>query len=297
MIMRPAAGKRIYMKIIIPAIVLFSMIAFQTGCSGGAANTANADTNANTAAVSPFAHITDPKAALAEGDRLLDNNQTEQAIEAYKQAVTLDPDFAEAHFKMGIAYALIESEMQQAGNTVETTSNTGKGGTVKTNSQKAFERAVEAYKKVIAANPKDDLAQFNLGRAYNKLNKDEEAEAAFKQAVKLKPDDTEYQTEYGSILIKLAQYREALAPLKKALELDPENSRASDLLEDAEAGTKRIDFVQRDDANTKRSNSNTAANANVAADSNSAPKPPNANTKPQREDPKEKKPERPSNKP
>lgn len=86
------------MKIIIPAIVLFSMIAFQTGCSGGAANTANADTNANTA-VSPFAHITDPK-AVAEGDRLLDNNQTEQAIEAHKQAVTLDPDFAEAHFKM-----------------------------------------------------------------------------------------------------------------------------------------------------------------------------------------------------
>lgn len=285
------------MKIIFPAIALISLIAFQIGCSGGAANTANADTNANTAKVSPFAHITDPNAALAEGDRLLDNNETEQAIEAYKQAVTLNPDFAEAHFKMGIAYALIESEMQQAGNTVETASNTGKGGTVKTNSQKAFEKAVEAYKKVIAANPKDDLAQFNLGRAYNKLNKDEEAETAFKQAVKLKPDDTEYQTEYGSILIKLAQYREALAPLKKALELDPENSRAADLLEDAEAGTKRIDFVQREDANTKRANSNTAANANVATDSNSAPKPPNANTKPQREEPKDKKPERPSNKP
>ncbi len=285
------------MKIIFPAIALISLIAFQIGCSGGAANTANADTNANSAKVSPFAHITDPNAALAEGDRLLDNNETEQAIEAYKQAVTLNPDFAEAHFKMGIAYALIESEMQQAGNTVETASNTGKGGTVKTNSQKAFEKAVEAYKKVIAANPKDDLAQFNLGRAYNKLNKDEEAETAFKQAVKLKPDDTEYQTEYGSILIKLAQYREALAPLKKALELDPENSRAADLLEDAEAGTKRIDFVQREDANTKRANSNTAANANVATDSNSAPKPPNANTKPQREEPKDKKPERPSNKP
>lgn len=285
------------MRNFFPAIILLSMLAVQFGCSGNASNTANADANANTAKVSPYAHITDPNAALAEGDQLLDNNRTEDAIEAYKQAVTLNPDFAEAYFKMGIAYALIESEMQRSGANIETSANAGKDKVVKTNSQKAFERAIEAYKKVIAANSKDDVAQFNLGRAYNKLNKDEEAETAFKQAVKLKPDDTEYQTEYGSILIKLAQYREALAPLKKALELDAENSRAADLLEDAEAGTKRVDFVQRDDSNTKRSNSNTAANANTASNSNTATKPSNSNTKVQRDEPREKKPERPSIKP
>ena len=47
---------------------------------------------------------------------------------------------------------------------------------VKPNSQKAFEKAVEAYKKWLAANPNDDVGWFNLGRAYAKLSKDEEAE-------------------------------------------------------------------------------------------------------------------------
>ena len=85
------------MKIIIPAIVLFSMIAFQTGCSGGAANTANADTNANTAAVSPFAHITDPKAALDEAAARLDAlGDDRDRITAAHAALTTDLDAATA---------------------------------------------------------------------------------------------------------------------------------------------------------------------------------------------------------
>ncbi len=277
--------------------VVFLMAAFaQFGCGGAGSNVAPADANANSAAVSEFAYITDPNAALAEGNRLLDNNQTEKAIEAYRRAVELNPDLAEAHFQLGIAYALIESEMQQSGANVEATANTGekKAGQPKPNSQKAFEKAVEAYKKLIAANAKDDVSQFNLGRAYNKLNKDEEAEDAFKNAVKLKPEDTEYQTEYGAILVKLAKYREALGPLKKAIEIDAENSRAANLLEDAEAGAKRIDFAQKDD--DKKPDSNTA-NANMAANSNSPVGSANSNTKTAKEEPKEKRPERPTPKP
>ncbi|MEQ1762887.1 MAG: tetratricopeptide repeat protein, partial [Pyrinomonadaceae bacterium] len=134
-----------------------------------------------------------------------------------------------------------------------------------TNSEKAFEKAVTAYKKQIDANGKDHVAYFNLGRAYNKLNEDEDAAKALKQAVELKPDDTEYQTELGSILVKLAQYREAISPLRKAIELDPENSRAIDLLEDAEAGRKRIDFVtDKKDANKANGNTNTNTSSNSA---------------------------------
>ncbi|MBK9436837.1 MAG: hypothetical protein IPN51_02420 [Chloracidobacterium sp.] len=48
---------------------------------------------------------------------------------------------------MGIAYALIESEMQRSGANIETSANAGKDKVVKTNSQKAFERAIEAYKR------------------------------------------------------------------------------------------------------------------------------------------------------
>ncbi len=113
---------------------------------------------------------------------------------------------------------------------------------VKTESDKAFENAVKAYKKILAKNPKDDVAQFNIGRSYNKLNEDKEAVKSLRQAVKFKPEDSEYQTELGAILVKLAQYQEAVNVLKKALKLDENNSQAEQLLEKAEAGRKRIDF-------------------------------------------------------
>ncbi len=288
------------MKYFFLAFVLLTAVAMQASCGGAGSNVANGEmnSNANAAPVSAFAHLTDPAAALAEGNRLLDDNQTEQAIEAFKRAVVLNPDLAEAHFQMGIAYALIESELEQSGVDVEPAIGPGekKAGQVKLNSQKAFEKAVEAYRKLIAANAKDDVAQFNLGRAYNKLNKDEQAEDAFKQAVKLKPEDTEYQTEYGSILIKLAKYREAIGPLKKALELDAENSRAANLLDDAEAGAKRIDFVQKSPDN-RNATANTNTNANMASNSNSSTKPANSATKPSKEEPRDKKPDRPANRP
>jgi len=285
-------------------MILAVSAAFSAGCTKKTAS--NTDANQTVAPVkeSPFAAITDPAAALAEGNRLLDDNQTELAIEAYKRAVELDADLAEAHFKLGIAYSLIEAEMVQAGvDTGGSNTDPKKAAQAKSNSQKEFEKAVTAYKKLLAANAKDDVAQFNLGRAYNKLNQDDSAEDAFRAAVKLRPSDTEYQTELGAILIKLAKYHEALGPLKKALELDAENLRAEKLLEDAEAGAKRIDFSQPD--NTKKSNSNSNSNmstdantmSNSATATNTSGKPANTSPTPKRDEPKDKKGDKPGSKP
>lgn len=230
--------------------------------------------NANVADDEPFANITDANAALAEGTRLLDEDQVDMAVAALKQAVKLNPDLAEAWFKLGIAYSLLEMAAHQSGDIVigEDTSK------VKPNSQKAFEKAVEAYKKWLDTNPGDDTAWFNLGRAYAKLLKDEEAEKAFRQAAKLKPGDADYLTELGGILIRLAKYREAIEPLTKAVEADPNNIRAQELLEDAEAGRQRLDYIAPNNSNRASSNSisNSSSNSNSLSNSNSAPR--NTNT-------------------
>lgn len=257
----------------IRVVVLSIFIAFLGACSSAVSDgsTAGQETPAL-----PASEFTDANAALAEGTKLLDTGDTDKAIEMLGRAVELNADLAEAYFKLGIAYALIETrDAAVVDEQVTPTPLPGekKPKVAKTNSEKAFEKAVAAYKKQIDANESDDLAYFNLGRAYNKLNEDEEAEKAFKQAVKLKPEDTEYQTDLGAILVKLAQYREAISPLKKALELDPENSRAINLLEDAEAGRKRVDFVT--DKKDSKANSNTNSNSN----SNTGEQPP-ADTKP-----------------
>lgn len=278
-------------------VILAAFAAAGAGCARRAANVdETANTNTDTVTESQFANITDANVALAEGNRLLDENQTEQAIGALKQAVKLNPDLPEPHFKLGIAYALLELQYQQNG----TVDPDNPDARAKSRSQKAFEKAVETYKKWLAATPKDDMAHFNLARTYNKLDKLDEAEKEFRQAVKIKPDDADYQTELGAILIKLAQYHEAIIPLKKALELDATNERAASLLEDAEAGRQRLDYVApKKDANSSNSNVNANANSNANtsmgsnSNSNSAPKPkptPANTPKPKKDDAVDKRP-------
>ncbi|MDQ3798296.1 MAG: tetratricopeptide repeat protein [Acidobacteriota bacterium] len=263
------------MKVFLTIVFLSALAVFQAGCSGVSSNS-NADLTTNTNAATPAVEnspaaeaavtenkqpevvptFTDAGEALASGNKYLDENKTENAIEALKQAVKLNPDLADAHFQLGIAYSLKEKEdelLQR--DTEEATatptpapkrakkgSSTKETATILTNSDKAFENAAKAYEKIIKKEPKNDAAFFNLGRAYNKINLDREAEKALRQAVKLKPEDGEYQTELGKILIKLANYDEAVIVLKKAVELDETNTQAIDSLEKAEAGKKRTNF-------------------------------------------------------
>ncbi|HEX6279768.1 MAG TPA: tetratricopeptide repeat protein [Pyrinomonadaceae bacterium] len=247
---------------------------FLAGCSSAPGD------NTNLAEATPAlsaAEFTDANAALAEGTKLLDQGDTDRAIEMLNRAVELNPDLADAYFQLGIAYSLIETRdaaIVEEQITPTPTPGEKKPRVATTASEKAFEKAVEAYKKRIDANAEDHLAYYNLGRAYNKLNEDEDAAKALKQAVKLNPEDTEYQTELGAILVKLAQYREAISPLRKAIELDPENSRAIDLLADAEAGRKRIDFVTENKNANRSTNTNTDSNSNTAT----SPQPSNSNS-------------------
>lgn len=279
------------MKIIFLFIALLLTALFLGSCSGGgsspdgnAVQVENGDTSLPRAEIpTEFVNATD---ALAEGKRLFDAGETEKAIDVLLQAVKIDPDLAEAYFNLGVAYDLVEAEDQTVDQTSEpvTESRSKKPAEKKKNSDKAFESAVTAYKKLIAKNKEDDVAHFYLGLTYNKLNEDEDAAKSLKEAVELKPDNTEYQTELGAIYIKLAKYHEAVAALKKALELDAGNIDAEELLEKAEAGRKRIDFAppkkdeKKPGSSDANSNTNSSTGSNTkppsGSDTNKPPKPP-----------------------
>ncbi len=212
----------------------------------------NQNANAKTADDEEVPKFDDAEKALKKGEEYLENNKTDKAIDALKQAVELDNDLADAHFRLGIAYSLAESEDDKeveaepvvAEEEQPKKKTKDKSKTKKRNSEIAFENAVKAYKKFIAKNPKDAKAYYNLGRAYNKLgsDNDDEARKALEKAVKLDEENSLYRTELGSILIELAKYPEAIRELNKAIELDEDNLQAEDLLEEAKDGKKRTDF-------------------------------------------------------
>lgn len=250
------------------SLILTAFLFLQLNCSGSDSNqNANAQTPAPITETTPAAAkveatplpaFTDAETAFAEGNKLFDANDIETAIEAYEQAVALNPDFGEAYFKLGISYAILEKLEENeplAAKIEEEPTPTPKPKSkskkdeqaVRTKkSEKAFENAVKVYKKFLAKNSKDDVAHFFLGRSYDKLNEDKDALKSLREAVKLKSDNSEYQTELGKILMKLAQYDEAVRALKKAIELDENNILAEELLENAEDGRRRIEFAKKE---------------------------------------------------
>src|SRR2546423_12558305 len=103
------------MKQVFLYFVLILIVSTSSGCWQKNASPSDESNAAVVAAEDQFANITDANEALAEGDRLMDENQTEMAIAAYRQAVKLNPDFAEAYFKLGVAYSLLERQIEQSG--------------------------------------------------------------------------------------------------------------------------------------------------------------------------------------
>jgi Flp pilus assembly protein TadD len=159
------------------------------------------------------------KALLEKGKELYRDDQDNEAVAAFEQAVKLDPELAEAHFRLALSYEAV-----------------GKSE----NAESEYKKSVEAYKKHLDANPDDAEAHYNLGQSYANLANYSEAIREYRQATKLKEDDPDIYYDLGVAHTKLAQYDQAAAAFTKSLEIDPEYYRAQDALTEAREGIKRI---------------------------------------------------------
>jgi len=227
-------------------VALFVFTPLLAGCNRKAA-----DPNANASATPggsaeqqgvAVAPSDDARALFDRGLAAYKADRDEEAIEDFKQAVQLSPDFAEAHYRLGLAYNATKQTEE---------------------ADKAFAEAIKAYEKITKQEPKNSDAYYFLGLCYEKLGKYDEAVKALKEAVKNSPEENDDKYfELASAHFHIAQYDESVRALNKTLEINPDHYPAQELLEQARNGAQRLDeFRKRQEQLRKQQNANANANA------------------------------------
>lgn len=101
----------------------------------------------------------DPGVWTKRGLELSNAGNYQEAVEAYRRAIKLKSDHAEAHFRLGDAYFQL----------------------------KKYDQAIEAYKKAVRYDPKLSTAFNNLGTAFTKIGDPNKAVEAYREAIRLDP--------------------------------------------------------------------------------------------------------------
>ena len=162
---------------------------------------------------------TQAQSLVDKGKELYRNDQDDEAVHAFMEAVRLNPDLPEAHFRLALGYETLGKQEE---------------------AEKEYKKAVETYKKYLTEKPDDAEAHYALGQTYAGLSQYSEAIREYREATKRKDDDPDMFYDLGVAYTKLAQYDAAAAAFSKSLELDPDNYRAQDGLDEAKEGIKRI---------------------------------------------------------
>jgi Flp pilus assembly protein TadD len=130
----------------------------------------------------------------------------------FRHAISLKPDYAEAHNILGVALA-----------------KNGQGN-----------EAVAHFQKALEIKPDYVEALNNLGMALAGCGQVDEAIAHYRKALEIKPDYAEAHNNLGMVLAGCGQADEAIAHFRKALEIKPDYAEARNNL-DVASGRVRYD--------------------------------------------------------
>ena len=159
------------------------------------------------AAIDSYKQAIKVKPDYAEAYSNMGNSQTDKgdldaAIDSYKQAIKVKPDYAEAYINMGNA-------LSEKGE---------------------LDAAIDSYKQAIKVRPDYADAYSNMGNALQDKGDLDSAIDSYKQALKIKPDYAEAYYNMGIILKGKGDLDAAIDSYKKALEIKPDYKQVKHLL-------------------------------------------------------------------
>ena len=201
--------------LVLSAVV--SLAAAQFGCNHANSNQSNQSNQAAAASPTPDApppseaatvqEQQDAAGLLAQGIELYRRNRDREAVETFRKAAELDPEYAEAYHRLGMAHVAL-GERKEA--------------------QEAFERAIKFYEKRLKREPKDVDALYRVADSYGRTGDYQKASESYRRAEKLRDPDASTYYDMGLVYNKLAKYEDAAKAFGKAVELDPNDYRAQE---------------------------------------------------------------------
>lgn len=135
---------------------------------------------------------------IGKGDDLYGLQRYDEALEAYDQAIEIDPDDAEKWICRGNALTGLE----------------------------LYEEALESYRRATGIDPDNATAWQNVGITLYELKQYQDALEAYDNAIERDPDDPDLWNNVGLAYFELQQFDEALKAYDLAIDFDPDNVSA-----------------------------------------------------------------------
>ena len=129
---------------------------------------------------------------------LSEQGETDQAIDHYRQAITLRSDYAEAHYNLG--RLLVE--------------------------QGRLDEAIDHYERAVEINPADPEAQNNLGITLFGIGRVDDAIAHYRKALEIQPDYVEASCNLANALIATGDFDGAIVRYSACLSVIPDQPEA-----------------------------------------------------------------------
>ena len=166
------------------------------------------------------------------------------ALESYRAACKLSPEFGAAHYGLALAYRTLgeEDEAQREFQRYQTNKDKGppardplmealhalnRGAAIQIHSGYDLERAgklqeaAEAHERALKIDPTVVQAHVNLISIYGRLNEPEKAGEHYHQAIQLAPENVEAHYNYGVLMTGVGRYEEAEQAFREALKVNP----------------------------------------------------------------------------
>jgi Ca-activated chloride channel family protein len=128
-----------------------------------------------------------------QGLELYKSGKFEEAVQAFKQAIKLKPDYDEAHLNLGDAYA----------------------------QQQQYSKAIEEYKQALRYKPDLLMAYNNMGTAHYRLGEHKRAIAAYEAALRLDPKRALTHFNIGAARLAGGDKQGAIAQYQALKAIDP----------------------------------------------------------------------------